>query len=210
MKSWWRTTGGLYAIVDPEHCRGRAPLDVAIAILEGGCAVLQLRAKHLTDRALLDLARDIKAQCASKGVPFVLNDRADIAALAKADGLHLGQEDLPVAAARETIGDMCIGVSTHNLDQALRAEQDGADLIGFGPVFLTSTKSDPDPVVGLDGLGEACRRVDLPVVAIGGITHENAPKAISGGARWVAAISSVIGADDVTAAASTLHRAAQD
>ena len=128
--------------------------------------MLQLRAKRLDDRALVDLARQLRAACLEAGVPFVINDRADLARIVAADGLHLGQDDLSVRDARRVVGDLQIGVSTHGLEQALQAEADGADLIAFGPVFETKTKENPDPVVGLEMLAKVCRSVSRPVVAI--------------------------------------------
>jgi thiamine-phosphate pyrophosphorylase len=198
----WR---GHYAIVDPEHAPGGV-LETARAILAGGCAVLQLRFKGSDDAEHLRLARALKGLAAEAGVPFVVNDRVDIALLAEADGLHLGQDDLPVAEARKLF-DGPIGLSTHDLDQARDAVRLGADLIGFGPVFTTSSKEKPDPVVGLDGLGAVCAELGLPVVAIGGLTPERAAQAHRAGAPLVAAIGAVSLAADVRAAAEAMHRA---
>lgn len=198
----WR---GHYAIVDPDHAPA-GPLETARAVLAGGCAVLQLRFKGSDDAAHLQLARALRALAADAGVPFVVNDRIDIALLAEADGLHLGQDDLPIAEARRLF-DGPIGLSTHDLEQALEAARSGADLIGFGPVFATESKARPDPVVGLEGLGAVCAAVDLPVVAIGGLTPERAAEAHRVGAQLVAAIGAVGRAPDVRAAAEAMHRA---
>ena len=211
----WR---GFYAIVDPDVCTGD-PLDVADAFLRGGCAVLQLRHKSAADpagsveksaagdRATLALARALSAKCRAAGVPFVMNDRLDLALLADADGLHLGQDDLPIAEARRFFRGP-IGVSTHDLTQLARAIADGADLVGFGPVFATSTKKNPDPVVGLDGLASACRAANVPVVAIGGIDRERARLCFDAGAALVAAIGATCAAADPEAAARALHEVA--
>lgn len=200
---------GLYAIVDPACCGGREPMEVAEAILRGGCAVLQLRVKMpMDDRALVDLGGRLRRACAGAGVPFVVNDRADLAVVLDADGLHLGQDDLTVPQARRVVGELPIGVSTHDPAQAARAEAEGADLIGFGPVFETGTKQDPDPVVGLSGLAEVCRSVQIPVVAIGGIDVERAAKAARAGASLVAAISALGMAADPQAAAAAMQHAA--
>ncbi len=200
---------GLYAIVDPAHTLGRDPLEVADAVLEGGAAVLQLRCKSGGDAVMLGLAHELKRRCARAGVPFVVNDRADVARLVDADGLHLGQEDLSLEAARRVVGSMPVGRSTHSLTQALQAARQGHAMIGFGPVFPTATKADPAPVVGLDRLAEVVRSVAIPVVAIGGITLERVPEVGVTGAPLVAVISAVIGADDVRGAARALHRAAR-
>lgn len=205
---WWQKTRGFYAIVDPEHCEGRDPIEVASEILRGGTATLQLRAKHLSDREYASVASKLRTLCADKGVPFVVNDRADIAALVNADGLHLGQSDLPIGAARKTVGSMCVGVSTHTFEQASTAVGEGADLIGFGPIFDTATKVDPDETVGIDRLRRVCEQSPVPVIAIGGMNPENARFAVEAGARFVAAISSVTSRNAVAEAAGAIHQAA--
>ena len=179
----------LYAIVDLDAADH--PLELTFEALNAGCAFVQLRAKHADDTTFLAIARRMRSACAHADVPFVVNDRADIARLVQADGLHLGQDDLSVTEARRVVGHMNIGRSTHDLDQALRADADGADLIAFGPVFATKSKQDPDPVVGLKHLETVSRAVSRPVVAIGGITPENASEVLRAGARYVAAISAL-------------------
>jgi thiamine-phosphate diphosphorylase len=179
----------LYAIVDAETAEH--PLKLTFAVLNAGCAVLQLRAKQIDDIAFLKIAGRIRSACAHANVPFIVNDRADIARLVRADGLHLGQDDLSIEDARHVVGKMQIGVSTHDLAQAVKADAEGADLIAFGPIFETKTKANPDPVVGLGTLEEVCQTVSRPVVAIGGITPENADETLRAGARYVAAISAL-------------------
>lgn len=201
-------TRGLYAIVDPACCRGRDPEVVSAAILEGGCAVLQLRAKALSDLALLGLSRRIAARARAAGVPFVVNDRADLAVLVSAGGLHLGQDDLPIAEARRLVGpSVALGRSTHDRAHARAAIEEGADVVAFGPVFETASKARPDPVVGLEELAEVCRLSGRPVVAIGGVTAERAAAIVRAGARWGAAIAAICGADDPREAARALHAA---
>lgn len=195
----WR---GFYAILDPAECRTGA-LDTADAILEGGCAVLQLRDKRGDDRETLALAHALRERCTRAEVPFVINDRIDLALLSNADGVHLGQDDLPVSDARR-IFEGVIGLSTHDLDQALASD---ADLIGFGPVFDTATKHDPDPTVGLDALREVCAAVQVPVVAIGGLTPQRASDVALTGARLGAAIGAVCKSDDPRASARAMHGA---
>lgn len=200
---------GLYAIIDPDHCEGRDPTQLATAVLAGGCAVLQLRSKMLSDAAYLALARTLRRHCTEARVPFVVNDRADLAWLAGSDGLHLGQEDLPLAEARRVVGEtVAIGLSTHDEAQAQAAVAAGADLIGFGPVFETRTKERPDPVVGLARLGALARTHPLPIVAIGGITVERARAAAAAGAQLVAVISALAKAADPERTARELHLAA--
>ncbi len=206
--SWVHQARGLYAIVDPAHCGGRDPVDITRAILRGGASVLQLRDKSPGDAARVRLARDVRAECRRAGVPFVLNDRADLALLVEADGLHLGQADLPIQDAREIVGGMPIGLSTHDEEQARSAADAGADLIGFGPIFPTRTKVDADPQVGLSQLEGICRRSGLPVVAIGGIDASSASEVAARGARWVAAISALSCVPSPEEAARELHRMA--
>lgn len=200
----WR---GYYAIVDPEACGGRAPETFARAILEGGCAVLQLRAKRLDDASFVKLASALGRLCRDHDVPFVVNDRADIAALVEADGLHLGQDDLRLEDARETFRQGCLGLSTHDAEQAREAAEAGADLIGFGPIFATSTKENADPVVGLEALQQVCLASPVPVVAIGGITIDNIERVAQAGPALAAAIGAVGNADDPSRVARALHGA---
>jgi thiamine-phosphate pyrophosphorylase len=180
---------------------------VARAILAGGCAVLQLRDKR-SPGLRAALAADLHALCQAAAVPFVVNDDLALALEIGADGLHLGQADLPVERAREHAGDaLVIGLSTHDLGQARAAAGRGADLIGFGPVFATATKVDPDPVVGVAGLREVCANVALPVVAIGGVNAGNVAAVRAAGCTLAAVISAVCAAPDPGAAAATLHAA---
>lgn len=195
---------GLYVIVDPEHCLGRDPVWVAEEALRGGCALLQLRAKHMADGERLRLARLLRERCTAACVPFWVNDRLDIALLVEADGLHLGQDDLPLPEVRKLWGTRPLGLSTHSLAQVEAAKEAGADVIGFGPVFATQSKVNPDPVVGLDALAQACRRFQGPVVAIGGVTREHAKDLRAAGASYAAVISAVCGAPDPARAAETL------
>lgn len=198
---------GFYAIVDPDRCAGRDPDRIAHAILDGGCAALQLRAKQLPDSALLALARRLASRCRVAKIPFFVNDRPDIALLSGATGIHLGQKDLPVAEVRRLAPSAVVGLSTHDLAQARRAVERGADLIGFGPIYETQTKHDPDPIVGIHGLEEVCQSVAVPVIAIGGIDAERAPEVARAGAAMAAAISAVCGADDPARIAHAIHRA---
>ena len=179
----------LYAIIDAEVAE--RPLALAFQALNAGSAMVQLRAKRLDDVAFLEIAKRVRSACAHAKVPFVVNDRADIARLVGADGLHLGQDDLCIEDARRVVGDMQIGVSTHTLEQASSADAEGADLIAFGPIFETQTKENPDPIVGLRTLETVCQAVSRPVVAIGGITPENAGETLQAGARYVAVISAL-------------------
>jgi thiamine-phosphate pyrophosphorylase len=199
----WR---GLYAIVDPAFCDGRDPLAVADAILAGGCAVLQLRDKRRSPAELGALAHALHARCRAAGVAFVVNDHASLAADTHAEGLHLGQSDLPIERARSLVPMTTrIGLSTHSPEQARDAVMRGADLIGFGPIFPTRSKQQPDPVVGVPALRALCETLPVPIVAIGGITPENLDAVAETGVALVAAISAVCGAPDPESTARAMH-----
>jgi thiamine-phosphate pyrophosphorylase len=190
----------LYTIADTLGRPGVSFVDLAERLCAGGARVLQLRAKDLSTREFLAAAQGVRAVCRRHGCLFIVNDRADIALAAGADGVHIGQEDLPPAAARRVLGaGRVIGVSTHDPDQARRAEREGADYIGFGPLFGTGTKATGYGARGLEQLREIRALVRLPVVAIGGVTAERAPSALAAGADAVAMISDLVLAPDVTA-----------
>ena len=156
--------------------------------------IVQLRNKGASAQELLDAARKLRSLTRAAGVLFCVNDRVDVALLAQADVVHLGQDDLPLTAAREIAGDrLIIGISTHSQAQARAALAGGADYLGFGPVFATASKENPDPVQGIDELAEIVRIAgSTPVVAIGGITPQNAPQVARAGAAAAAAIGSVL------------------
>lgn len=181
--------GNLYAIIDLGVAD--SPLKLAERALAVRPAWLQLRAKSCDDRTWIELASALRERCAQARTPFVINDRADIAKMVQADALHLGQDDLCIEDARRVVGEMTIGISTHDLEQAVEAERRGADLVAFGPVFDTHTKRNPDPTVGLGALAEVCNAVRAPVVAIGGIRPENAQSVLEAGAAYFAAISAL-------------------
>lgn len=196
---------GLYAIVDGSA--PRPPLDLVGAFVRGGAAVIQLRLKEAGAGELLRVAREARRLCAGKAL-LLINDRPDVARLAEADGVHLGQEDLPCEAARALLGPgALIGVSTHSdaeIDRAL-----SADYIGFGPVFATASKpgSPLPPPHGIEGLRRAVRRSRVPVVAIGGITAANAGAVAEAGARCASAIAWLCSAEDPEAAARAMAQA---
>ena len=193
---------GVYAIADGSA--GRPIPELVSAFVKGGAAVVQLRMKDAGAGELLKTAREARRICASRALFFV-NDRPDIARLAEADGLHLGQEDLPLAEARKIVGPgVIIGISTHS-DREIDDAQ-GADYIGFGPVFATQSKPGAPlpPPHGIAGLKRAVERSRLPVVAIGGITAANVRNIYSAGARCAAAIASLCQAADPEAAVRAL------
>jgi thiamine-phosphate pyrophosphorylase len=198
----------LYPIVDPLADPQRSHIDLAAAILAGGAPLLQLRVKNQPTRVFVDIARAVKAAADRRGAQLIINDRADIAKLVDAAGVHLGQDDLPAFAAREILGPQkIIGCSTHNVAQAEAAAREGiADYLGFGPIFSTTSKARPDPVQGLDGLRTIRTRVALPLVAIGGITAATMDDVLAAGADAVAMIGEIVRAADVTAQVRALLR----
>jgi thiamine-phosphate pyrophosphorylase len=198
---------GLYAIIDPEQC-AQDPEQVARAVLRGGCAVLQLRDKHNSDREVVQLAHKLRGLCDAHAVPFVVNDRFWLVREVGAQGTHVGQDDARIEEVRRELGSQArIGVSTHNLDQAHDAVRRGADLIGFGPVFGTTTKHNPDPTVGLTLLKTAVEQIAIPIVAIGGIQLARASAVAQTGVPLAAAVSALCAAEDPERAARELHAA---
>jgi thiamine-phosphate pyrophosphorylase len=174
---------------------------------EGGADVFQLREKTLTDRELIDRAARMRKWTRDAGVLFVVNDRPDVAKLVGADGVHLGQDDLPVAAARRIVGpELLVGVSTHTIEQVRRAVLDGADYLGVGPTFPSNTKSF-DHFPGLEFVREAMAETSLPAFALGGIWPGNVAAVVAAGGRRIAVSSAVATADDPQAAATVLKRA---
>jgi thiamine-phosphate pyrophosphorylase len=196
----------LYPIADTLGAVQRSHLAIAEAILAAGVPLLQLRVKDQPTGRCVEIARAVKAATDRAGAQLIINDRADIARLVDAAGVHLGQEDLPAAAARDILGaHKIIGLSTHNLEQAEAAARAGvADYIGFGPIYPTTSKARPDPAQGLEGLRRVRAQVAMPIVAIGGITGRTMPEVLAAGADAVAMIGEVVRAADITAAVRTL------
>lgn len=202
----FRFPAALYPIVDTLDDPRRTHVELAEAILAAGVPLLQLRMKQTPTRRFVEVARRVQALCLAAGCRLMINDRADIARLVGAAGVHLGQEDLSPQDARPVVGpESILGFSTHSLAQAEAAARAGvADYIGFGPIFATTSKENPDPVVGLNGLREARRQIRLPIVAIGGITPATASEVWRAGADAVAMIGAIVHADDVTATVKRL------
>ena len=199
----------LYVLLTTAMCR-RDVLDTARAAIDGGAGCIQLREKAMPDRDLLALAERLRQVAEATGTLVIVNDRADVAAAAGADGVHLGQDDLPVSAARRVLpGRSIVGVSTHTIAQARAAADAGADYIGVGPMFPTATK-DAGPIAGEAFLRQVVPELSVPHVAIGGITVENVGRLVEAGARRVAVCSAVIAAADPAAAAAAIRRQLPD
>jgi thiamine-phosphate pyrophosphorylase len=189
----------LYAILDPKQTKGSDPEAILRQLLDGGAKIVQLRAKTMAPRDFLHLARSVSGLTLTSDCRLIINDRADIALACDADGVHLGQEDLPLHAARKIMGQKLIGISTHDVNQAKEAERGGADYIGFGPMFGTMTKATGYAARGVEMLRQIRSAVRLPIVAIGGIKEENVQEVWRAGAESAAIISNILGATDIAA-----------
>lgn len=182
--------GGLCVITDT-RISGMTAEEMVGGVLKAGARWIQYRDKGATRREMYRIAARLRELTLGFGAAFVVNDFADIALAVDADGVHLGQDDLPLREARAIMGKRIIGISTHSLNEAMEAERGGADYIGYGPVFSTSTKEAGEPK-GLDMLAEIKRRVRIPVVAIGGINPGNLPRVVNSGVEAVAAASAIV------------------
>lgn len=195
----------LYAVTDRAWAADEdALMDQIAAAIDGGAGIVQLREKHLDHDAFLKEAKRFVALCREKGAVSIINDDVDIALAADADGVHVGQEDLAAGRAREVLGpDKIVGVSAHNVDEALAAQAAGADYLGVGAAFSTGTKTDAKPITR-ETIRAVTAAVDIPAVAIGGITRENLPQLSGCGLAGVAVVSALFAQPDVKAAAREL------
>lgn len=197
----------LYLVTDDALSRGPVEEIVERAV-DGGVTIVQLRLKNADGRVLYERAIEMRRRLAPRGVPLIINDRLDVALAARADGVHLGQSDLPCAEARRIAGaDFLIGVSVGSPEEAIRAERDGASYVAASPVFATPTKTDAPPPVGLAGVAAIRRATRLPLVAIGGIHAGNAGEVARAGADGIAVVSAIMAAEDPAAAARHLRAA---
>ena len=197
----------LYLVTDRSLSRGRATAEIVRAAVAGGVTCVQLREKSCGTREFIEEARALVAVLRDTGVPLIVNDRVDVALAAGANGVHLGQRDMALADARR-LGPpgWIIGISAESVEDAIRAEREGADYIGVSPVFATPTKTDTAPPLGLEGLRAIRAAVKIPLVAIGGIQMANARDVIRAGADGLAVVSAIASADSPQAAAAALRR----
>lgn len=200
----------LYAVTDRAWVGRQTLYEQVEAAIRGGATCVQLREKQMDKEAFLAEARQIAALCKARGVPFIINDDLDIALACGADGVHVGQDDMPAAEVRRRAGrDLIVGVSAHNVAEARKAAADGADYLGAGAVFATSTKQDVT-ALSHEGLKAICDAVDIPVVAIGGINAHNISELKGTGVDGVAVVSALFGADDIEAAARHLRALSEE
>jgi thiamine-phosphate pyrophosphorylase len=189
----------LYIILDPSICPARPLVEVLTVAAEAGAVLFQYRNKIASMKDAYVEALALRQAAAQAGVLFIVNDRCDLALAVDADGVHLGQGDLPLDLARKVMGqDKLIGISTHNPDQVLKAIAGKPDYLGFGPIFTPGSKQDHDPVVGLEGLRAILRLTSLPVFAIGGIQIDQVREVMRAGAKGVAVISGILKAPDIS------------
>ncbi len=195
----------LYVLTDATRARGRSHEEIVAAALRGGATLIQYREKNATTRQMIEQAARVHDLCRAYGVPLVINDRVDVALAVEADGVHVGPDDMPVALARRLLGrDKIVGASAGTVAEADAAIAAGADYLGVGAIFATTSKADAGEPIGLEGLEQIVRISPIPVVGIAGIHAANAASVIRVGAQGIAVISAVVAAEDVERATREL------
>lgn len=197
----------LYVVITEAFCAGRPALEILAKVLEAGVRAVQLREKDMNDGPLYDLALKFRELTSSKNALLLINDRIDIGLAAGADGVHLGQEDLPVEVARSLASEMIIGCSTHSVHEAVSAQKAGANYVNIGPIFATQTKSGTVSALGPEIIDAVRPHIAIPWTVMGGIKESNIAQVLNRGAKRVAVVTAVTAAHDVTAACTTLREA---
>lgn len=196
---------GLYLVIGHEFTNGRSILDVLAAAADGGVRTVQLREKNLSGRELTLLAEKFRRKCDELGVLMLMNDHVDIALAVGADGVHLGQDDMPLEAARRIAPELILGRSTHSVEQALEAQAQDADYVNLGPVFPTRTKNTPVQPLGLEIIRNAAPKLSIPFSVMGGVKEHNIPQLYNAGARIFAMVTELTQADDVAVKARAMR-----
>lgn len=197
----------LYLVTDRGLARGRSTFDIVKAAVSGGVTCVQLREKDCSTLEFIEQALAIKNFLEEREVPLIINDRLDVALAVAADGVHLGQSDMPLETARKIAGpSMLIGISAESVQDAVEAEKGGADYLGVSPIYATPTKTDTVPPLGLEGLRKIRKRVEIPLVGIGGLNTSNAAEVIRNGADGIAVVSAIVAAEDPGTAAINLKQ----
>jgi len=200
----------LYLVTDRSLSRGRPMVDIVREAVAGGVTCVQLREKSCNTQEFIEEARELHHLLQPLDIPLIINDQVEVALAVEAEGVHLGQKDMAIAEARQQLPASCIiGISAESLEDAIRAEQAGADYVGVSPVFATPTKTDTAPPLGLEGLRAVRAAVRVPLVAIGGIHCENVQEVIRAGADGVAVVSAIVAADSPKEAARSLWKKIQ-
>lgn len=200
----------IYCLTAEKFSLGRSNIEVVRAMLEAGIKLVQYREKEKKSGLMYKECMEIRRMTRAAGAAFIVNDDIDLAMMVKADGVHIGQEDYPVPVVRKLVGEkMAIGLSTHAPEEARKAVADGADYIGVGPIFRTFTKDDVVDPVGFEYLEHVVGNIDIPFVAIGGIKEHNVIDVVKRGARCVALVTEIVGADDIGGTIAALRREMQ-
>jgi thiamine-phosphate diphosphorylase len=197
----------IYLVTDRELSMGRSNLAVVRSAVKGGVSCVQLREKNCSTLEFIQQALLLKDFLEALNITLIINDRLDVAQAVGADGIHLGQKDIPLTMAKKIVGDfMVIGISAECLDDAVRAEKEGADYIGVGPIYSTATKTDAGEPLGLDVLIRIRKAIKIPIVAIGGLNHTNVEAVIKSGANGIAVVSAIVSAKDPEREARKLRK----
>ncbi len=200
-----RVDYSLYLVTDKQLSCGRATKEIVKAAVAGGVTCVQIREKELGSREFINKAKELKRILQPLGIPLIVNDRVDVALAARADGIHLGQTDMSIKDARKLVGnDVIIGISAESLQDAIDAQNQGADYIGISPVFNTDTKKDTATPLGLEGIANIKIHTSIPLVAIGGIKRDNITSVIEAGADGIAVVSAIVSADSPETSAQEL------
>ena len=194
----------IYPVTCSRLSAGRTDLEVLEAVIRGGAGIIQLREKECSRKELYHLAVKFRELTAKAGILLIINDHVDIALSVEADGVHLGQDDLPLPAARKLAPQLIIGASTHSLEEALKAQAEGADYINIGPIFPTKTKEGIDHFLGPEAITQIGSRVEIPFTAMGGITESNIDQVLARGARRVAMVTAITQAPDIAGTVRSL------
>jgi thiamine-phosphate pyrophosphorylase len=189
----------IYPVTCERLSKGRSNFEVLEEVIQGGARIIQLREKEYRKKDLFHLALKFREITAEVGVLLIINDHLDVALGAEADGVHLGQEDLPLTVARQLAPELLIGASTHSLEQALQAQKDGADYINIGPIFPTGTKEGVEGSLGTEAIAKISPSLEIPFTVMGGINETNIDQVLAQGARRVAMVTAITKAPDIAA-----------
>ena len=188
----------IYPVISSEFCAGRNPADVLKAIADGGAKIVQMREKNISDRNLFQLGEEFRKITLQYKMLLIIDDRIDVAAAINADGVHLGQDDLPLEAARTVSDNLIVGISTHSLEEALEAQSAGADYINIGPIFATQTKKLSYPALGPETISAIAPSLKIPFSVMGGIKARHIPELCRSGATRIAMVTEITEAEDIT------------
>lgn len=200
---------GIYLVTSQSMSEGHSTIEIVRAALAGGIRLIQLREKELSTREFVKLAEEVRELADEAEALLIINDRLDVAMCVGADGVHLGQDDLPVNEARRIAPDLIIGASTHSVKQAVEAQKHGASYINIGPIFPTETKRWNENFLGLDGVKKISKAISIPFTVMGGIKKEHIPELLSAGARTIAVVTAITAANDPERAARELMLSAK-